>query len=170
MSNYGSRIPLHLQNADIAKAAAKGSDSYEAFRPNVVHQPRYANKDFEEERATVAPQNRMRRYPNGQLDVKWAANQIIDAIHATEFNGTTGDPNVGSASLIPLQVALLTVIFPAKYRKMEPMQAEILTQLSDTEKDMLSAIVNKQLADEQAWNAGQGGGSVPGARTRNVGG
>lgn len=168
MSNYGPRMPLHMQNTEIAKAAE--NKSYESFRPNVVHEPRYANKDMQEQRATVAPEFRMRRYPNGQLDVMWAANQIIDAIHAVEFNGTTGDPNYGSASLIPLQAALLTVVFPAKYRKMEPMQAEILTQLSDTEKDMLSAIVDKQLADEQAWNAGQGGGSVPGSRTRNVGG
>jgi hypothetical protein len=125
---------------------------------------------MQEQRATIAPEFRIRRYPNGQLDAKWVANQIIDAIHAMEFNGTTGDPNLGSASLLPLQAAMLTVVFPAKYRKMEPMQAEIMTQMSDSEKEMVAALVEKQVADEQAWNAGQGGGSVPGSRTRNVGG
>lgn len=170
MSNFGSRMPLHMQNPNIAKAAKDASPSYETFRPNVVHPTRYANEGMQEQRATIAPEFRMRRYPNGQLDAKWVANQIIDAIHAMEFNGSTGDPNFGSASLIPLQAAMLTVVFPAKYRKMEPMQAEIMTQMSDSEKEMVAALVEKQIADEQAWNAGLGGSTVPGSRVRNVGG
>jgi hypothetical protein len=170
MSNYGPRIPLHMQNADVKKAA-DANPSWESFRPNVVHPTgKYADKDMQEERATLSQNFRVRRYPSGQLDEMWTANQIIDAIHATEFNGTTGDPNLGSASLTPLQVALLTVVFPAKYRKMEPMQAEILTQLSDTEKQKLQMIVAQQFANEQGWNAGLGGGTVPGSRVRNVGG
>ena len=171
MSDFGSRKPLHMQNADIAKAAKNASPSWESFRPNIIHPTgAYRDEGMNDQRATVAPEYRIRRYPNGQLDVMWTANQIIDAIHKAEYNGTTGDPNYGSASLLPLEAALLTVVFPEKYRKMEPMQAEILTQLSDSEKDMVRAIVAKQLADESNWNAGQGGSSTPGSRPRNVGG
>lgn len=169
MSNFGPRVPLHLQNDAIAKAAKENS-SYESFRPNVIHPMGQYGDSFGKERAGIAAQFRVRRYPNGVLDIQWTGNQIIDAIHKVEFNGGTGDPNLGSASILPLEAALLTVVFPAKYRKMEPQQAEILTQLSPSEKDMLKVFVESQLANEQAWNAGQGGGSVPGSRTRNVGG
>jgi hypothetical protein len=170
MKNFGSRMPLHMQNPDIAKAAVQENSSYESFRPNVVH-PSGAYRDMEPgDRANIPEQYRIRRYPSGQLDAMWVANQVIDAIHKVEFNGTTGDPNLGSASLLPIECALLTVVFPAKYRKMEPQQAEIMTQLSATEKELVSAIVGKQMADEAGWNAGQGGGSVPGSRARNVGG
>lgn len=167
--NYGARIPLHKQSAEIAKAARE-NPSFESFRPNVVH-PTGAYREMEPgDRANIPEQYRVRRYPNGVLDFVWVANQIIDAIHKTEFNGTTGDPNLGSASLLPLEAALLTVVFPAKYRKMEPQQAEIMTQLSDSEKQKIAMIVLKQIEDENNWNAGFGGGSNPLARPRNVGG
>lgn len=170
MSNYHfPRMPLHLQNAEIAKAA-KDNPSYESFRPNIINPTGNYRADFPDVRATIHDQCRVRRYPNSQLDVMWTANQIIDAIHKVEFNGTTGDPNYGSASLLPIECALLTVVFPAKYRKMEPAQAEILTQLTPSEKDQLRLVVLKQIQDEDNWNAGFGGGSDPMARPRNVGG
>lgn len=166
MSNFGPKIPLNMQSAEIAKAAAKNT-SYESFRNNVIH-PTGGYREMEPgDRANIPEQYRVRRYPSGELDHKWMANQIIDAIHKVEFNGKTGDPNYGSASLLPLEAALLTVVFPATYRKMEPMQAEILTQLSDTEKEMLAALVTKQMVDEGSWSAGFGGPlNIP----RNVGG
>jgi len=167
--NFGPRMPLHVQNADIAKAA-KDNPSYESFRPNVVHPSGGYRADFVDNRATVAEQYRIRRYPNGQLAYWWVADQIIDAIHKLEFNGMTGNPNEGSASLLPLEAALLTVVFPAKYREMEPMQAEILTQLSPSEKEQVAARVFEHFANEKNWNAGFGGGSQFGSKPRNVGG
>lgn len=165
--DFGSRKPLHMQSPEIAKAAVQSNHSYESFRPNIVH-PTGAYNDMEPgARANIPEQYRVRRYPSGELDYKWMANQIIDAIHKVEFNGKTGDPNYGSAALLPLECALLTVVFPGKYRKMEPMQAEILTQLSNSEKEVLSAMVGKQMVDEGDWNAGFGG---IGTRPRNVGG
>ena len=168
MSNYGPRRPLHMQNGDVAKAVQQNG-SYESFRPNVIHPTRYNNMS-PGARADIPEQFRIRRYPSGALDFNWVANQIIDAIHKTEFNGKTGDPNYGSASLLPLEAALLTVVFPATYRKMEPQQADIMTQLSSSEKEMLSVMVMKQIEDEDNWNAGLGGGSNPMSRPRNVGG
>lgn len=170
MSNYGPRMPLHTQNPDIAKAASQGSPSYESFRPNITHPSGQYGSHMTENRATVQEQYRVRRYPNGQLDLKWTANQIIDAIRNLGFNGTTGDPNEGSAGLTPLTAALLTVVFPMKFRKTEPMQAEILTQLSKTEKEQLAMIVAQHLESVSGWNAGFGGGSNPGAKITDVGG
>jgi len=170
--NFGPRMPLHFQNAEIAKAA-KDNPSYESFRPNVVHPTGSYNTGMtsgNDQRASIAPQSRVRRYPSGELDIPWTANQIVDAIHKLEYNGGTGDPNYGSASLLPLEEALLTVVFPMKYRKMEPMQAEILTQMSDSEKDAIRTFINAQFAAEENWNAGQGGGAVSGRMRRNVGG
>lgn len=171
MSNYHfSRMPLHVQNADIAKAA-KDNPSYESFRPNIMHPTGMYGGKFDDDRpSSMNDQSRIRRYPSGVLDMMWTANQIIDAIHKTEFNGKTGDPNYGSASLLPIEAALLTVVFPATYRKMEPQQATILTQLSSSEKEQLSIIVMKQLQDEDGYNAGFGGGSNMLSRPRNVGG
>lgn len=171
MSNYGPRFPLHLQSPDIAKAAKnEASPSYESFRPNITHPSGQYGKDMTENRATVQDQYRIRRYPNGQLAYDWVAQQIVDAIRALGFNGTTGDPNHGSAALTPIQCALLTVVFPMKYRKTEPMQAEILTQLSDSEKEAVALLVEQQLASQENWNAGFGGGSNPGTKQRDVGG
>lgn len=165
-NNFGSRMPLNMQFPDVAKAIQE-NDSFESFRPNVVH-PTGGYRDMEPgDRANIPEQYRIRRYPNGQLDLMYVANQVIDAIHKMEFNGKTGDPNYGSASLIPLEEALLTVVFPGKYRKMEPMQAEIMTQMSATEKEQIAAICMKQMMDEGSWNAGFGG---IGVRPRNVGG
>lgn len=167
MSNYGPRMPLHQQSPDVAKAAREGSPSWESFRPNVVHPSGNYNPGMPDNRATVEEQYRMRRYPNGELAYDWAAQQLIDAVHAVQ-SPQAGDPNTGSQSLTPIQVALLTIVFPAKYRKMEPMQAEIMTKLSQTERERLAVIVLKQLQDERAWNAGQGGGTVEGAYPRNT--
>lgn len=167
--NYGPRKPLHVQNPALAKAI-KENDSYESFRPNVVHPTGAYNDMTPTDRPNIPEQFRVRRYPSGQLDIMWTANQIIDAIHKLEFNGTTGDPNYGSASLLPIEAALLTVVFPAKYRKMEPQQAEILTQLSNSEKEQIAMICAQQLENEGNWNAGFGGGSNPGSRPRNTGG
>ena len=57
-----------------------------------------------------------------------------------------------------------------KFRKMEPQQAEVLTQLSDTEKRVIAAFVEQQIANENNYNGGAGGGAVPGSRPKNVGG
>lgn len=154
--NYGPRVPLNVQNPELAKSLHENA-SYESFRPNIVHPVQYKEM---EDRATVAPEFRVRRYPNADLDVEWTANQIIDAMHDVEYNNV----------ILPIQAALLTVVFPGKYRQMEPQQAEILTQLSASEKDAVKEFVEAQMKAELNWNAGVGGGSVPGRSKTNVGG
>lgn len=148
MSNYGPRKPLNWQEGGLEKAVPK-NESYESFRQNEIHPVNYKDMDGSANEDMSAAY-RVRRYPNGDLDMMWMANQIIDAMHRAESHGV----------LTPIEMCLLTVIFPMKYRLTEPQQAEIRTQLSKTEKDMLRALIEKQLNDEAGWNAGFGGGGT----------
>lgn len=157
MSNYGSRMPLHWQSLDIAKAAKDASPSYETFRPNETFTPQYKEM---EDRSSLGQNYRIRRYPNGELDFKWVLNQIIDALRGATYNQT----------ILPIQAALLTVVLPLKHRKMEPQQAEILTKLSDSEKDILKLMLESHEREVDNYNAGNGGGSVPGRHRTDVGG
>jgi len=137
-----------MQNPNIVKAK-ETNPSYESFAPHEQHESKYHNL---EDRPSTHMMSTMRRYPNGELDYVWASNAIIDAIHKAEYNGF----------LTPMEEALLTVVFPLKFRKMEPMMAEIRTQLSRTEKSKLKQLVMAHLAEEVAYNAGSGGVFVPG--------
>jgi len=153
MSYNKGRIPLHMQNTEIAKAVKK-NPSYESFRENEIHKPQYSSM---EDRPSTVEMSRMRRYPNGQLDMGWAARAVCNSIHAAERG----------ENLTPLEESLLTVLFPIKFRKVEPAQAEIRTQLSKTEKKYLRELVEAWLKEELNWNSGLGGGSVPG-RSRTL--
>jgi len=150
-SDFGSRIPLHIQNPALAKAqGAQRSASYESFRDNIIHKPKI--RTMGEDRPSTHAMADMRRNPDGTLDYEWAKNVIIDAIH----NAAT--PH----AIRPVHLALLQVVFPGKVRRMEPQQAAILTQISDTEKARLKDLVEAHLKEEENWNVGQGGGSVAG--------
>jgi hypothetical protein len=148
MSNYGPRKPLHWQENGLSKAVPK-NESYESFRQNEIHEPKYSMMEGQANDG-MSTAYRVRRYPNGELCFDWMANQIIDAIHASEMNG----------HLTPVEQALLTILFPVKFRYMEPQQAEIMTQLSDTEKDMLALMIDQHMAEEANWAAGFGGGGT----------
>lgn len=156
MSNH-PRVPLHFQNTEIAKAASKGSDSYETFRPNQIHNVQYREM---EDRTDLGGQNRIRRYPNGNLDYDYVKNQLVDTFRKLNY----GEP------ILPVEAALLTVIFPLKFRKMEPQQAEIMTQMSKTEKATVVAMFEAWLKEVENNSAGAGGGSVPGRNLTDVGG
>lgn len=152
------RRPLNMQSNDVRKAAEdQRSASYESFRPNRIHPVQY--KDMEDRPSTHAMAD-MRRNAAGVLDLDWAANKVIDAIHQAEYNGV----------LTPLQECLLTVVFPFKYQYKEPQTAELMTQLSQSEKEKIGLLVDAQLKAEDTWAAGQGRGATGGARRNNVGG
>lgn len=156
MSN-SPRVPLHLQHPSVMKAL-KDNPSYESFRPNEVH-PQGTYREMEE-RPGLGTASRVRRYPDGRLDFKWTLNQIIDALRKLNYNG----------DVLPIEAALITAVLPLKFRMMEPQQAEILTQLSKTEKDALAVILDSWMSEVENWNAGQGGGSTPGRHHTDVGG
>jgi hypothetical protein len=153
MSNHFPKIPLTVQYPGLAKAIGE-NPSYESFRENVIHPANYSNM---EGRPSTHGMSRIRRYPNGRLDFVWAANLVINAVKQAEKNEPMTD----------LEESFLTVLFPVKFSKKEPAQAEINTQLSSGEKEHLREYVTAHFAEELSYNAGQGGGSVPG-RTRTL--
>jgi len=150
------RIPLHIQDPRLVKATGQQvNPSYESFAP---HQRFGAQYKEMENRPSTHAMSVIRRNPDGTLDYEWAKNMVIDAVHRS----------ASPVGMLPTQLALLTVIFPQRFRTMEPQQAEILTQFSDSEKSKVRELVSAQLKEEENYNAGRGGGSVDGRHvTRN---
>lgn len=149
--DFGSRKPLHMQSKVIAKAASKGSPSYESARDDEINEAKIQS-DFNSKRpSSVAGQAVFRRYPNGELDIQWAANQVIDAIHKATY---------GAVELTTLEKAIIAVVFPDAID--DPMAAKhgsLYLKISASEKSKIKAIVEKQIKDEASWNAGRGGGT-----------
>lgn len=144
-----SRIPLYYQFPDVVKAAKSHKrDSYETFRDNEIQPTQYREM---ENRPGLGQETRIRRYPNGDLDYRYVLDQIIDAVRSASYNKI----------LLPIEAALITVVLPLKYRKMEPQQAELLTQLSATEKEKLKLMFMKHEMEVANWAAGYGGGHMP---------
>jgi hypothetical protein len=147
--NYGSRMPLHFQSEDVRKAAAK-PQSNPSYRTNIQHESQYKTQGTD--RPNTHMMSVIRRNPDGTLDYQWAKNMVLDCIHKMAY------PN----SMLPWEQALCTVVFPDRFRLMDPMQADLMTQFSASEKQRIRDIVESQLLEEENWNAGQGGGSVDG--------
>jgi len=148
MSYNKSNIPLHLQ-FDLRKAIQK-NPSYESFAPHRSHNVEYKYQG--QDRPNTHMMSIIRRNPDGTLDYEWAKNMVIDAVHNAAHE----------AGNRPIHMALLTIIFPEKYRKMEPMQADLMTQFGPSEKSKVRQLVEAQLKEEENYNAGRGGGSVEG--------
>ncbi len=155
MSNNASRVPLHLQYA-IKKSGPQPNPSEQSFRRNEIHNPKYNYQG--QDRPNTHMMSDFRRYPDGTLDFEWAKNLVLDAVH----NLSTPE------NLRPIHQAFLTVIFPLRFRMMEPKLADLRTQLSAAEKSKLKKMVEAQLLEEANWNAGMGGGHVDGrSKTRD---
>lgn len=146
---YSGGVPLNHQQ-DLKKA--KEATSY---RPGISHTPPVRDQYTDPK---LAPRNvgctPLRRYPNGKLDVKYVAGQIIDLIHKVQNAG----------KLTEFEKALLTSILPAtfQFHGMDTRLAGTHARMSDEEKILVAMIVNAHLKEEENWNAGLGGGSVPG--------
>lgn len=155
---FGPRVPLYIQHPEMVKATgAQVNPSWESFAPNTTYEPNYKTQPFPERPSTHA-MSIIRRYPDGTLDYEWAKNMVIDAVHNRH----------APHGLLPIHQALLTVVFPEKFRAIEPMQAEIMTQFSPSEKEKVKQLVVAQMKEEENWNTGVGGGSVEGrSRTRD---
>lgn len=103
-----------------------------------------------------------RRYPGGELDVANAAHQVIDAIHRVKDMG-------GADQLNSLEKTALSVLFPQSFfyvdASMVSSVARVQLRLAPHEVEQVRMAVAAHLAEEMNWNAGFGGGSVPGRST-----
>lgn len=151
MSFNESAKPLWMQSKEAKEAAKNASPSFESFGPHVKH---HSNNGIKEMEGHVHTNdiNRVRRYPNGQIDYQYVVSQLIQAVKQLTDTGMVQ----------PLEGALLTIVMPDKFRFMDPAMAKIRTQISDTERDQLKTLFMGKMAEIQNWNGGYGGGSTPG--------
>lgn len=157
MSNnpYAGRVPLNLRRDE---EAVSKSASITSYRPGEVHNPPVRDQ-YDDPKLT--PRNvgctPLRRYPNGKLDIKYVAHQIIDLMHKAKDGG----------NLTEFEKALLTIILPAQFKfpGMDNRLAGTHARLSDEEKILLALYISGHMKEEDNWNVGRGGGSVPGRNT-----
>ena len=149
MSNpYSGAVPLNLRQRGQEETIAKST----SWRPGVTHKIPVRNQHDD---MTIVPRNtgctHARRYPNGNLDVKYVAQKVIDVIHKAQMGGfLTND-----------EKALLTVILPGNFMLMDMKIAGTMFRMTDTERLLVAIMVQRHLNEELNWNSGRGGGSVP---------
>ena len=108
----------------------------------------------------VSGNQMFRRYPNGDLDIESAKNCVVDALHRVKDSGGT------SEQLNSLERVALSVLFPMSFSHVPPGMsgsvAAVQLRVSPAELIMVREVVARHLAEEANYNAGLGGGSVPG--------
>lgn len=97
-----------------------------------------------------------RRYPDNSLDFNAAKNIVIDCIHKVKDEGILDN----------LEMTILSVVFPDTFQFIDPMiatqMARVNLRLTADEIRTIGELVSAHLKEELNWNAGAGGGSVPG--------
>jgi len=110
----------------------------------------------------VSGNQMFRRYANGDLDVGVALHHVVDALHRAKMSA-------GHDQLNSLEKVALSVLFPQSFSYVDAgMAGSVATvqlRLSPLEIVQIREAVARHLAEELNWNAGQGGGSVPGRNT-----
>lgn len=152
MSNnpFAGRVPLNLRKPGEGEAVVKST----SYRPGETH--RLPVRDQYND-PKLAPRNvgctPLRRYPNGKLDIKYVADTIVSLIHKAQDSG----------KLTEFEKALLTVVLPNKFNfGMTNRLAGTMARLDDEEKILVAMTVHGHMKEVANWNAGRGGGSVPG--------
>lgn len=158
MSNnpFAGRVPLNFRPQETADEVRKAvSDKSTSYRPGKIHPTIYRTPHNER---TVSPPRQdgntaLRRYPDGRLDIPYVAHKIIEVIHKMKDGGYTTE----------FEKALLCLVLPGQFKQLiDAKIAQTMTKLSTDERMLLALYVNKHHREELNWNAGRGGGSVPG--------
>lgn len=144
------RVPLNYRRGS-EEVVAKAVESATSYRPGDTHKVEYRTGYTEKDRNEGCTP--LRRYPNGMLDHKFVAHQVIDVLHKMQDGGNVTD----------FERALLTMILPGKFKELiDSKIAQTMTKLTTDERMMIAIIVEQHLREELNWNTGLGGGSVPG--------
>jgi hypothetical protein len=99
-----------------------------------------------------------RRYLNGMLDIPYAVSKVLDAVHRAKDSG-------GIDQLNGEEKTVLGVIFPVPFGLADAVagsMAAVQQRLSLIEVEQIRQAVAAHLQEELNYNAGRGGGSVPG--------
>lgn len=171
-------VPLNYRQGveeEVVKAVtSQGSyekeltDTRTSYISGETHKPKYRNQYNDR---TVLPRNEgctpLRRFPNGVLDHKYAAHQVIDIIHKIKDGGfiTEFERAILSLILPALHESKGSITYPTSSGLVDPKIAQTMTKLSNDERMLIAIIVEQHLREELNWNSGLGGGSVPGRST-----
>lgn len=146
---YAGAVPLHMRQRGQEETISKST----SWRPGSTHKTVVRNQHDD---PTIAARNAgvsyCRRYPDGKLDIRYVAHKVIDAIHKAKLGGyLTND-----------EKALLTMILPGNFGMMDMRIAGTMFRMTDEERLLVAIVVQRHLNEELNFNAGRGGGSVPG--------
>lgn len=146
------QVPLNLRKTGEGETVAKST----SYRPGETHRvpvtrSQYDDPRLQQRNVGCTP---LRRYPNGRLDVKFVAQQIIDLVHKAKDGGR----------LTEFEKALLTSILPSYFQfpGMDSRMSRTMARMSDEEKLLVAMQIRGHIKEELNWNAGRGGGSVKG--------
>jgi hypothetical protein len=161
--NNQPRIPVRFlpHNEELVKAQSgddhKPADYREELTvatvlPGVQH-------SYRTPAGRVSGNDVFRRYTNGSLDLDYACAKIVQALHLAKDGG-------GVDVLNGVDKIVLSVLFPTSFdtvgSQMAGHVAHVQLRITPEEVQMLRMKVAAKLAEELNWNAGMGGGSVPG--------
>lgn len=159
------RVPVYMVpgNASLLKGASAGAESGATdFRMDndyaTVTMPMTQSYRYPADR--VNGNEVFRRYLNGTLDLGYAKDKAVDAIHKVKRR----------SPLLPEDCHVLVSLFPGVHEIVSvcseygiiPANAFIISKISPMEIDAVRQLVAAHFAEESNWNAGQGGGSVSG--------
>jgi len=155
------RLPLNLQKALSGGSAEEELSDYKQATPENV--PQYASgvvPTFRYAPDRVNGNAVFRRYPDGSLDIDYAANKVIDMVHRVQESDNS------SGFLTNQEELTLSVVFPRAFSFVDSSlldrMREVNLRITMDEAVLVALKVQAHLREELNWSAGQGGGSVPG--------
>jgi len=168
MSKNNPRIPVHLLPAN--KELLKGFASFEDVKGGTDYKQEVGTEANLQEIPTSTyraptPGSRengnelFRRYLNGVLDLEHAKHCVLDALRRFKDKGI----------LNTQEAAALQILFPgvAQFQGhidpgMVAAYRAVNLKITPEESIAISVAVSAHVAEQRNWNAGRGGGSVPG--------
>lgn len=100
-----------------------------------------------------------RRYISGVLDLKYAVNKVVDALHRAKDSG-------GVDQLNNEEKTALSILFPLQFTFIDSSMASQVAathlRLSPMECEAIRQAVASHIQEELNYNAGRGGSSAPG--------
>jgi hypothetical protein len=166
MNYNGPRIPVHLNpnNRELLSKSLYGEDVKDVTDINSFTVKEIVPTGSMYTSAPAFPADRengnvfFRRYPNGSLDYDYARDKVVDMVHKFK---------VGSVPLGHEEMLCMQVLFPHSFGDaggmgMAASIAVVSLRVSEAEQEIVRRMVAGHLLEEENWNAGNGGGSVPG--------
>lgn len=148
-------IPLHIQNALGSGSAQEQLTDYRSTE-EIPEVPSGVRSSYRTPANRATGIDVFRRYADGTLDIEYAKHKVVDMIHKVKEG----------AYLTEWEKCILCCCYPDVFFLMDhDIAADMLRitmRVSPAEMLAIAQAVSAFLAEEMNYNAGLGGGSVPG--------